>query len=143
LPTVATRILLIADQFEEAFTLVEDEALHNRFIDLLLAGFPDPALGGAPDIGLILTLRGDFYGQALRYRRLADALQGHVENPRGAAGGHPSSGTESQGLFRSGLVETLLDDVENTPGSLPLLQFTLREMWGRQQTGRSHARATT
>jgi len=43
-----TRILLIADQFEEAFTLVEDEALLHRFIDVLLAGFPDPAPERSP-----------------------------------------------------------------------------------------------
>lgn len=36
------RILLIADQFEETFTLVEDEALLYQFINVLLAGFPDP-----------------------------------------------------------------------------------------------------
>jgi hypothetical protein len=28
-----------ADQFEEAFTLVADDAVRNRFIDVLLAGF--------------------------------------------------------------------------------------------------------
>jgi conflict system STAND superfamily ATPase/substrate-binding family protein len=39
------RILLIADQFEEAFTLVHDEALRNRFVDALIAAFPDPAQG--------------------------------------------------------------------------------------------------
>src|SRR5262245_23403106 len=33
--------------------------------------------------------------------------------------------------FESGLVDTLLDDVTNKPGGLPLLQFALREMWGR------------
>jgi hypothetical protein len=47
---------------------------------LLLAGFPDPGPGSSPDTCLILTLRADFYGQALRHRPLADALQGHVEN---------------------------------------------------------------
>ena len=30
-------------------------------------------------------------------------------------------------------METLLDDVESKPGSLPLLQFALRELWGRQE----------
>src|SRR6516164_7741070 len=75
-----TRVLLIADQFEEAFTLIEDEVLRSRFIDLLLADFADPPPGTGPDICLVLTLRADFYGQALRHRRLADALQGHVEN---------------------------------------------------------------
>jgi hypothetical protein len=72
------RILLIADQFEEAFTLVGDDTVRNRFIDVLLAGFPDPATGTVPDICLILTMRADFYGSALRHRPLADALQNHV-----------------------------------------------------------------
>jgi hypothetical protein len=48
--------LLIADQFEEAFTLVE-EGILQLFFDTLLAGFPDPASGASPNICLILTLR--------------------------------------------------------------------------------------
>jgi hypothetical protein len=133
-----TRILLIADQFEEAFTLVEDEALRHRFIDVLLAGFPDPAPGSSRDICLILALRADFYGRALRHRPLADALQGHVENlgPMNreelqAAIVRPAE--HAKVSFEPRLVETLLDDVESKPGSLPLLQFALREMWGRQE----------
>jgi hypothetical protein len=55
----STRILLIADQFEEVFTLVEDPAVRQRFIDLLLGGFPDPAPVSRPDICLILALRAD------------------------------------------------------------------------------------
>jgi WD40 repeat protein len=132
------RILLIADQFEEAFTLVGDEAVRSRFIDVLLAGFPEQAAGAVPDICLILTMRADFYGRALLHRPLADALQNHVENlgpmkreelqaaivrPAGAGGV----------TFESGLVETLLDAVESKPGGLPLLQFALREMWARQE----------
>jgi hypothetical protein len=83
-------------------------------------------------------LRADFYGRALRHRPLADALQGHVENlgPMNrkelqAAIRRPAENTKVS--FEPGLVETLLDDVENKPGSLPLLQFALREMWGRQE----------
>ena len=34
------RILLIADQFEEAFTFIPDEALRNRFIDALIDSSP-------------------------------------------------------------------------------------------------------
>jgi formylglycine-generating enzyme required for sulfatase activity len=132
------RILLIADQFEEAFTLVEDEAVRHRFIDVLLAGFPDPAAGGVPDICLILTMRADFYGRALHHRPLADALQNHVENlgPMNreelqAAIVRPA---ENAGVaFEPGMVETLLDTVQSKPGGLPLLQFALREMWGRQE----------
>jgi hypothetical protein len=132
------RILLIADQFEEAFTLVEDETVRHRFIEVLLGGFPDSAPGGSLDICLILTLRADFYGRALRHRPLADSLQGHVENlgPMNreelqAAIIRPAENAKVS--FEPGLIETLLDDVESKPGSLPLLQFALREMWGRQE----------
>jgi hypothetical protein len=131
-------ILLIADQFEETFTLIEDETVRHHFIDVLLAGFPDPQSGGHPEISLILTMRADFYGRALLYRPLNDALQGHVENLG------PMSREElreaivqpaknAQVSFDPGLVETLLDDVESKPGSLPLLQFALREMWRLQE----------
>jgi WD40 repeat protein len=113
---------------------VGDVTLRHRFIDTLVAGFPDQADGKPPDICLVMTLRADFYGMALRHRPLADALQGRVENlgpmtreelrdaivrPAGAV------------AFEGGLVDTLLDDVTSKPGSLPLLQFALREMWGR------------
>ena len=37
------RILLIADEFEEVFTLVTDETIRTRFIDVLISGFADPA----------------------------------------------------------------------------------------------------
>ena len=105
---------------------------------MLLAGFPDPAAGSVPDICLILTMRADFYGRALRHRPLADALQNHVENlgPMNreelqAAIVRPA---ENAGVaFEPGMVETLLDIVESKPGGLPLLQFALREMWGRQE----------
>ena len=133
-----TRILLIADQFEEVFTLVEDEAARSRFIEVLLAGFSDPLAAQRPDICLILTLRADFYGRALRHRPLADALQGHVENlgPMNrdelrTAIIRPAENCKVS--FEPGLVQTLLDEVESKPGTLPLLQFALREMWFRQE----------
>jgi len=133
-----SRILLIGDQFEEAFTLVTDNALRQRFIDLLLAGFRDPPAGQAPDISLILTIRADFYGRAVQYRPLADAMQGHVENLGPMTRAELLDAIVKPALgagvtFEAGLVETLLDEVESRPGTLPLLQFALREMWGRQE----------
>jgi hypothetical protein len=35
--------------------------------------------------------------------------------------------------FETGLVETILDDVRQQPGALPLLQYALRELWQRQE----------
>ena len=94
-----------------------------------------------PDICLILTLRADFYGRALQYRPFADALQNHVENLGPMNRGElraaiVCSAENAKVSFDSDLIEALLDDVENKPGSLPLLQFALREMWGRQEKRR-------
>jgi WD40 repeat protein len=130
------RILLVADQFEELFTLGVEEETRRSFIATLLGGIPERADGSAPNVCLVMTMRADFYGMALRHRPLADALQGRVENLG------PMTRKELRDAivlpagvvrFESGLVDTLLDEVERRPGSLPLLQFALREMWGQQQ----------
>ena len=133
------RILLIADQFEEVLTLVpEGEGRQQRFIDLLLSGFASVDTSKPPEACLILTLRADFYGRAVRYRPLSDALQDRIENLG------PMSREELQDAivrpagkvtYEEGLVETILDDVANRPGNLPLLQFALREMWLHQEDG--------
>lgn len=121
------RILLIADQFEEAFTLVPDDALRERFINALIEAFPDPPQGSTPDVCLVLTLRADFYNAALRYRPLADKLQDRVENlgpmtrdELREAIVKPAEGLEPSVSFEPGLAATILDDVERRPGSLPL-----------------------
>ena len=43
---------------------------------------------------------------------------------------------EMQGAaFEPGLVERILDDVGEKPGNLPLLEFTLTQLWERQTDG--------
>jgi hypothetical protein len=132
----AKHILLIADQFEEVFTLVPDVAVRNRFIDALIAAFPDPAQGSTLDVSLVLTLRADFVSQAINYRPLADKLKDRVEYlgpmTREELRDAIMEPAKAVGVeFEPGLVDTILDDVEKRLGSLPLLQFALREMWGR------------
>ena len=131
-----TRILLIADQFEEVFTLVPDEALRTSFIDALIAAFPDPNPGGMPDACLVLTFRADFMSDAVNYRPLADKLKDSVEflgsMTRSELREAIVKPAEAVGVgFEPGLIDTILDDVERRPGGLPLLQFAQREMWGR------------
>jgi hypothetical protein len=133
------RILLIADQFEEAFTLVHGEGLRNRFIQALIAAFPDPAQGSTPDVCLVLTLRADFVSQAINHHPLADKLKDRVEylgpmtrKELRDAIVEPAKAVAVE--FEPGLVDTILDDVEKRPGSLPLLQFALREIWGQLKT---------
>jgi hypothetical protein len=128
------RLLLIADQFEETFTLVPDEKLRNRFIAELIAAFPDPIPGKAPDVCLVLTMRADFYNAALRHRPLADRLQDHVENlgpmTRDELREAIVKPAEAVNVgFEPGLVDKILADVEKGPGTLPLMQFALLDCW--------------
>ena len=46
----------------------------------------------------------------------------------------PAEQLQPSVIFEPGLAGTIIDDVERRPGSLPLLQFALREMWGRLKT---------
>ncbi len=65
-----TRVVLFADQFEELYTLTEDEPVRRRFLDSLLR-----AVNSAPRFTLVLTLRADFFPAAIAYSPFAEALK--------------------------------------------------------------------
>ena len=73
-PPLPCRLVLIADQFEELYTLTP-ECDHQPFLNILLN-----AVRFAPAFTLVLTLRADFYGTVLACRPLSDALQGAIQN---------------------------------------------------------------
>ncbi|MEG4632638.1 WD40 repeat domain-containing protein [Microcoleus sp. AR_TQ3_B6] len=131
------RVLLIADQFEELYTLCSDEKIRRSFLDILLASFaaPNSQLSSAV---LLTTMRADFLGNALSYRPFADLLQ-NADIKLGAMNREELSQViekpaDKLGVkFADGLVERILDDVENEPGNLPLLEFALTELWERRK----------
>ncbi len=127
-------LLLLADQWEELYTLCPDEPMRCRFTDQLL----DAAAAGC--LTVVLTLRGDFFGHALSYRPLADRLQDAVVNLG------PMTGEELERAvvgpaekvclnFEPGLVKRILNDVREEPGNLPLLEFVLTELWEKRHGG--------
>ncbi len=137
-----TDVLLIVDQFEELFAREGDDA--SEFIGLLL-----PVLQARRDVpprGLtvVVTLRADFLGQALEVPVLAAALEGAVttigqmgrDQLRAVIEGPLPKGV----TYEAGLVERILGDVGEEPGSLPLLEFALTLLWERQDRGKlTHA----
>jgi len=125
------QLLLIADQFEELYTLIPDESVRRGFVDHLLEATEHSL------IQVALTLRGDFYGRALSHRPFADALQDRVINlgpmtqeelEQAVVGPAGNVGLE----FESRLVGRILEDVGEEPGNLPLLEFALTELWNRR-----------
>jgi WD40 repeat protein len=125
------RLVVLVDQLEEVFALCEAEELRQAFINNLC--YAAGVMGGQTIV--LLVLRADFYGHCADYD-LARVLPTHqvlIE---------PMSGDElrraiEQPAFLSGrafearLVDRLLEDVRGHPGGLPLLQYTLTELWAR------------
>ncbi|WP_246162570.1 CHAT domain-containing protein [Brasilonema sennae] len=128
------RLLLIADQFEELYTL-SPESERQFLLDALLT-----ASDRAPKFTLVLTLRADFFGHALSYRPLSDALQGAVQNLGPMSRQELRKAIEEPaaqmqvGLEKE-LTNKLISDVKEQSGSLPLLEFALTELWSKQKYG--------
>ena len=131
----ANRLLFIVDQFEELFTLTEEKD-RKPFINLLLKA------AEATPITIVLTLRADFYSQSISVsRELSDAIQQGIVNigyvKREELRRAIVKPAESVGLqFEGGLVERILDNLEDEPGNLPLLEFALTELWEKRQGNR-------
>lgn len=124
----APHYFLIIDQFEEIFTLCEDEAKRERFITALWNWTVQK------EAGVAVAVRSDFFGQLLSYRAINEAGTEIVMNLR-----MPGERELKQiilepaaraGLkLEQGLVERILKDLEIVQNKLPLLQAVLYELW--------------
>ena len=130
------QLLLVIDQFEELFTLVEDEERRQFFIDSLLTAVRDPR----GPLRVVITLRADFYDRPLQRQSLGQLLKENTEIVL------PLSAEELTWAIReparrvgvqleAGLAETIVADVSDQPGGLPLLQFALTELFEQRQDG--------
>jgi len=129
-------LLLIIDQFEELFTLTQQDAERLAFCTRLATIFRRIQQEAAP-IYILLTLRAEFLGEATRFSELRDLLQRHQELIAPMNQRELRSAIEQQasvvGLrFEADLANTMLDDVAGEPGAMPLLQHALLELWKRR-----------
>ncbi|NEP13952.1 MAG: hypothetical protein F6K14_27870 [Symploca sp. SIO2C1] len=134
------RILLIADQFEELYTLCKDEQTRRKFLDILLHTFRSFTEQSSLSTVLVAAMRADFLGNVLSYPPLADVLRNVDIKIRSMNSEELREAIEKpvQKLsvtFEEGLVERILHDVDKEPGNLPLLEFALTELW-KQCTGK-------
>ncbi len=126
-----SHILLFVDQFEELYTLGPDEA-ERRAYTAALAGVADDA---ATPLRVVVSMRSDFLDRAAEDQRFMEELsrglvflqspdrQGlreAITQPLEMVGYHFDNAT---------VVEEMLDTLEDTPGALPLLQFTAARLW--------------
>ena len=125
-------VVLFIDQFEEVFNLTTLEDEREHFFALLLAAITErkgPVL-------VILTLRADFYDQLMSTKVLGRLISQHqllvwpmeVDELRSAIKG-PAALPDVRLVFEGNLVGDLLYEVRGQVGALPLLQFTLDQLF--------------
>ncbi len=130
------RLMVLVDQFEEVFTLCQDEALRRAFIENMI--YAASTAGGQTIV--VLTLRADFYGKCASYTDLAASLADHQDlvGPMTEEELHRAIERPARLVgceFEPSLVERLVQDVKDQSGALPLLQYALLELW-KEREGR-------
>ncbi|MFA5924524.1 MAG: TIR domain-containing protein [Methylococcaceae bacterium] len=131
-------ILVVIDQFEEVFTHCKDQPDQQgrcRFqTERFIANLVDAIQSPEGRIRVVITLRADFVDRCLGFPRLRKLLESNQlllgdlnEEALREAVVFPAKRVGA--FFEKGLVEQILQDVANQPGSLPLLQHALKELW--------------
>lgn len=129
--TDAPQVVILVDQFEEVFTQCLDDSQRQQFFDCLLS------LGKANNLPLkvIITMRADFFGKCTEeeYSGLARQIQENLvtvtpmtQEELEQAIAEPANKVGLE--IERELITQMIEDVEG-PGSLPLLQYTLTELW--------------
>ena len=126
--------LVIVDQFEELFTLTDDEATQREFVRLLLTRVND----GTGRV--VVSLRADFYGHCTQLAELAPLLARRqvvvgplTEQELRAVITRPA---EKAGLVvASELVDRIVTEAADRTGALPLVSHALVETWHRRTDG--------
>ncbi len=131
--TTETELLLVIDQFEEVFTLTESESERQHFLNMLAAAARDPA----SRLRVIVTLRADFYDRPLLYAGFGELVRESTEvvlpMTRAELERAIVNPAKRVGLtLESSLITAIMLDVGEQPGTLPLLQFALTELFERR-----------
>ncbi|WP_139559785.1 nSTAND1 domain-containing NTPase [Methylotetracoccus oryzae] len=133
LQPVAAELLLLIDQFEEVFTQTS-KTDREDFIDFM------QGIVALPGVRVIITLRADFFGQAIDEPALAKLLRrdrgAFPLDPPGVGALHEMivRPAEAAALeLQPGLAHRLLDDsMGEGPGAMALIAFTLNELYTRR-----------
>ena len=134
--STAPRTLLVIDQFEEVFTRCDSIEERTQFFECLMG-----VLSAVSErYCIIITMRADFVGKCLAqdYGGLAQRLTTHtisvlplaVQELK-AAICRPAEKVNL--VVEPTLVTAIINDIKDAPGSLPLLQYTLKELWQHRQ----------
>ena len=121
---------LVVDQAEELFSLCDDQAERERFVQLLA--------DHAQVAPLVLALRADRMGDVSAHPPLAQLVERGLYvlpamSPEDLRAAIEGPARQAGLIVEPGLTDLLVREVENEPGALPLLSHALRETWLRRE----------
>ena len=123
------KILLVIDQFEEIFTLSRDRKVQSAFIQELMAL--------SEKVAIVVTMRVDFVEACLADEALTQSIQRNAIYLGAMTGKELEDAivnpAEKQGVkLQERLLARILKDVESEENCLPLLEFTLSQLWEKR-----------
>ncbi|WP_375341421.1 SUMF1/EgtB/PvdO family nonheme iron enzyme [Lyngbya sp. CCY1209] len=128
------RFLLVIDQFEELFTLCDNEDDQKQFINLL------SQVETQSRLSVVVTLRSDFLTECLKDADLSQLIENPVFMPyleRENLVTVIVRPARRQGYeLAGGLLGEILQDVAKERATLPLLEFALTRLWERRDEKR-------
>ncbi|MFC4536981.1 hypothetical protein [Sphaerisporangium dianthi] len=129
------RLLLVIDQFEE---ILQSESLENDALLLQLAGLAEER---HPSFVAVLALREDAFGAFfVRHADFGECLRDKAIALRGMDAAELAEAVRAPAALRGvtiadRLEEKLVRAVAERPGALPLLEFSLDQMWRALRPG--------
>ena len=133
LPDDDSELVLVIDQFEELFSLLDNRDTRSLFLDSLTNIVSDAYSRTL----VVITLRADFFDRPLQHSEFGKMLEAGVvpvtTPTRNELARAVSDPARQVGLeIEPGLVSEIVADFSDQPGGLPLMQFTLTEMVERE-----------
>jgi len=134
LPDDGSEMVVLIDQFEEVFTLVQDEDARIQFLQLLHTAVNE----ARSRVWVVITLRADFYDRPLQYPDFGELVRSRMETvlPLSADGLERAIARPAEQVgvtFEPGLVASIVAEVNYQAGALPLLQYALTELFERRE----------
>jgi DNA-binding SARP family transcriptional activator/WD40 repeat protein/tRNA A-37 threonylcarbamoyl transferase component Bud32 len=132
----AGRLVVVVDQFEELWTRAP-QAQRDAFLDVAARSLADASI----DVRFVTTVRADLLDRPLEHPTIGPLVGAgsYVLGPLApseleAAIVHPAAGAAV--MIDPAVVADLIAEASAHAGSLPLLQFTLTELYDRRVDGR-------